>query len=235
MKRLVFDIEMVAEDFDSFDETTKHNLTRRIRENAKDEAEYKRELEKLKTELVFNPLTSKIITIGVYDIDEKKGGVYYDAGSAKPDDVELDGIKYAAMNEADMLTKFWSLAEVTNEFISFFGRVSDVPFLMIRSAIHGIKPSKDLISNRYNSSKFPGAIHWDLYDLLTFYGASRKGGSLHMWCRAFGIESPKGEMDGSEVGQAYKDGKYLEIAKYNAADLRATAKLFEYWDRYLKL
>lgn len=234
MKRLVFDIECVAEDWDSFDQTTQDSLTRYARDVARDEADLAHGIEQVKHELVFSPLTSRIIAIGVYDVDEKRGAVYYDAGKTTPDDIEEDGIKYAAMSEADMLTKFWTLAEISDEFISFYGRGNDVPFLMVRSAVHHIRPTKDLISNRYNSSRMPGAIHYDLYDLLTFFGASRKKGSLHMWCRAFGIDSPKGELDGSKVGQAYADGKYLDIARYNVDDLRATAALFEYWDRYLR-
>ncbi len=234
MKRLVFDIECVAEDWDSFDQATKDSLTRYARDNARNEADEQQSIEAVKRELVFSPLTARIIAIGVYDPDEERGAVYYDAGSTKPDDIEEDNIKYAAMTESEMLTKFWQLAEVTDEFVSFYGRGSDAPFLMVRSAIAHIKPTKDLMSNRYNSSRVPGAIHYDLYDLLTFYGASRKKGSLHMWCRAFGIKSPKGELDGSKVGEYFENGKYLDIAKYNARDLIATAQLFEYWDRYLR-
>jgi len=234
MKRLVFDIEVVAEDWDKLDEDTQKNLSRYAKDTALNDEEYDKKLEQTKRELTFSPLSAKVIAIGVYNPDDERGAVYYDAGETKPEDSEEDGIKYVAMSEADMLTKFWGLAEVHDEFISFYGRGMDVPFLMIRSAVHHIKPSKDLMSNRYNSSKFPGAVHYDLYDLLTFYGAARKRGSLNMWCRAFGIKSPKTEMDGSEVAGAYADGKFLEIAKYNVADLKATAALFEIWDRYLK-
>lgn len=234
MKRLVFDIEVVAEDWDGLDADSQKNLTRYARDTAVNDAELAKKIEETKREMTFSPLTAKVIAIGVYSPDDERGAVYYDAGETTTEDTEVDGIKYAAMNEADMLTKFWALAEVHDEFISFYGRGLDVPFLMIRSAIHHIKPSKDLMSNRYNSSKFSGAVHYDLYDLLSFYGASRKKGSLHMWCRAFGIKSPKTEMDGSEVAGAYKDGRYFDIAKYNAADLRATAELFDNWDRYLK-
>jgi hypothetical protein len=57
-----------------------------------------------------------------------------------------------------------------------------------------------------------------------------------MYCRAFGIGSPKDNgIDGSEVGKYFKDGKYMEIAKYNAADLFATRDLYKTWEKYLKL
>ena len=236
MKRLVFDIEMVGENFDEFDDITKKDLTKGLPDPKVDPEKYERELTDLKEKLVFSPLTGRIIAIGVYDPDAQKGAVYYDANGTTPEDTEIEGIKYQAMTEEEMLTKFWALAEVTDEFVSFFGRRADVPYMAVRSAIHGIKPTKDLISNRYNSSSFSGAAtHWDLCDLLTFYGGAMYKGSLHRWCRAFGIESPKsGDLDGAGVGKAYADGKYLEIAQYNAADLVATAKLFEYWQHYFK-
>ena len=234
-KRLVFDIEMVGEDFDKFDAATKKDLSKKLPDPKKDPDGYERALKDLKQNLVFSPLTGKIVAIGVYDIDEEKGAVYYDNAGKKADDVEENGIKYVAMDEAEMLTKFWGLAEITDEFISFFGRRADVPYMMVRSAVHGIRPSKDLVSNRYNSKGLRGATHHDLFDLLTFYGGAMFKGSLHRWCRAFGIKSPKESgMDGSDVGPAYLDGKNIEIAKYNAEDLFATAKLFHYWDQYLR-
>ena len=234
-KRLVFDIEMVGEDFDKFDEATKKDLTKKFPDPKKDKAGYEKALEDMKNNLVFSPLTGKIVAIGVYDIDEEKGAVYYDTNGKKADELEENGIKYVPMNEAEMLTKFWGLAEITDEFISFFGRRADVPYMMIRSAVHGIRPTKDLVSNRYNTTGLRGATHHDLFDLLTFYRGAMFKGSLHRWCRAFGIQSPKESgMDGSDVGPAYESGKYLDIAKYNAEDLIATGKLFQYWDQYLR-
>lgn len=233
-KHLVFDIEMVGEDWDSLDELTQKDLTKHLPDQKLYPDQYAQELAEVKDKLVFSPLTGKIVAIGVYDPATDQGAVYYDAGGNTPDDDESDGIKYVAMTEAEMLTKFWTLAEITSEFISFFGRRADVPYMMIRSAVNGVRPTKDLVSNRYNSSSQRGAIHWDLFDLLTFYGSAMYKGSLHRWCRAFGIDTPKSDdMDGSKVGQAYRDGEYLKIARYNAQDLRATAQLFEAWQNYL--
>ncbi len=234
-KKLVFDIEMVGEDFDSMDELTQQDLMKSLPDPRVDQKRYDSEFEELKRKLVFSPLTGKVIAIGVYDPDTEKGAVYYDAGSTQPDEMEEDAIKYVAMTEAEMLTKFWALAEVHDEFISFFGRRSDVPYMMIRSAILGVRPTRDLTSNRYNNLGAPTATHYDVSELLTFNGLAMYRGSLHRWCRAFGIETPKtDEMAGDKVDQAYKDGKYLEIAKYNELDIIATAKLYDYWERYFK-
>lgn len=234
-KKLVFDIEMIGEDFDAMDELTRQDLMKSLPDKELEPTKYEVEFRELKRKLVFSPLTGRVIAIGVYDPDTEKGAVYYDTGSTQPDEVEVDNIKYVPMNEAEMLTKFWALAEVHDEFVSFFGRRSDVPYMMIRSAIHGIRPSRDLTSNRYNNMAAPSATHYDISELLTFGGLAMYRGSLHRWCRAFGVETPKtDEMAGDKVEQAYKDGKYLEIAKYNALDIIATAKLYQHWERYFK-
>lgn len=233
-KRLVFDVEFASEKWDDLDEITQKDLMKRMPDPINEKAKYERELEELKDGLGFSPLTGFVIAIGVYDIDAEKGAVYYQDPTGKHEDIEEDGIKYVPMTEAEMLVKFWALAETTDEFISFFGRRSDVPYLNIRSAVHSIRPTKDLISNRYNSSKFPGALHWDLAELLTFYGSAMYKGSLHRWCRAFGIDTPKETMSGADVTPNFRAGKGLEIAKYNVADLKATAALFHKWDQYLR-
>jgi hypothetical protein len=233
-KRLVFDLEFVSEDWEDFDEITQKDLLKHAPDKKEDPKGYAKELAEVQDKLVFSPLTGYIVAIGVYDIDSGKGAVYFQDPMQKNGDTEIDNIKYVPMTEEEMLVKFWAICETADEFISFFGRRSDVPYLNIRSAIHGIRPSKDLITNRYNSSKYPGAVHYDLAELLSFYGAAMYRGSLHRWCRAFGIESPKSELSGDKVGEYYRAGKTLEIAKYNAQDLLSTAKLFHKWDQYLR-
>ncbi|HEY4475452.1 MAG TPA: hypothetical protein VJB92_01890, partial [Candidatus Paceibacterota bacterium] len=89
---------------------------------------------------------------------------------------------------------------------------------------------------RYLYQQHADAIHIDLLDQLSFQGAVRRKGSLHLWCRAFGIKSPKSEgITGDDVNLLFKKKKYLEIAKYNAGDLRATKQLFEMWNTYFNI
>ncbi|MFZ1075773.1 MAG: ribonuclease H-like domain-containing protein [Minisyncoccia bacterium] len=231
---LVFDIETVGESWDTFDETTQHNLSRWIRESAKDNEEYEYELAMLKEGMGFSPLTGFIVAIGVYDTEREKGAVYFSAPGAKIKASEEGPIKYEAMDEKGMLEQFWKVAAVCNEFVSFNGRSFDAPFLAIRSMVHNIRPSKDLLSNRYVSLQ-RGAVHVDLMDQLTFYGAARFRKSLHLFCRALGIESPKASgTSGDDVAALYKTGKYLDIARYNAGDLFATAALYKRWKETLR-
>jgi hypothetical protein len=82
--------------------------------------------------------------------------------------------------------------------------------------------------NRY------GHEHIDLLDRLTFYGSVRRRFNLDMWCRTFGIESPKsGGITGYDVKDLFKAGEYEKIARYCAGDLKATKELLFVWERFI--
>lgn len=227
---LILDIETVGEDYDSLDKATQESLTRWIKKESVSEEEYKIALEDLKSGLGFSPLTGSIAAIGMLDSHKNEGAVYFQAPGAEYEEVKEDGISFKAMGEEEMLAKFWEVARKYQVFVTFNGRTFDVPFLFIRSAVHGIRPSKDLMRGRYLYQHNPDALHIDLLEQLTFYGSVRRKGSLHLWSRAFGIESPKAAgVTGDDVGPLFKKKKYLEIAKYNVGDLRATRALYEKW------
>lgn len=231
---LIFDIETIGEEFKSLDETTKHSLTRWIRREAgEDEGKYNFMLKDLEEGLGFSPLTGEIVALGVFDTEKNKGVVYYQAPEKKEEEHREENFIFKATNEEQMLKNFWQGVNSYQEFISFNGRSFDVPFLHLRSAIHGIKPAKDLAASRYLSSQPYAAKHIDLLDQLTFYGAVRRRGNLHLYCRAFGIDSPKAlGITGDDVGRLFKEKKYQEIAEYNSWDLVAIWELYKKWQLY---
>ncbi len=237
MSALIFDIETVGEDYEALDETTKESLTRWIKKESSSEEEYKILLQDLKDGLGFSSLTGEIVAIGVLDSEKEQGAVYYQAPGEEDKEFEEDGMKFRSMSEKGILEYFWKVAQKYQDFVSFNGRGFDAPFMMVRSAIHKIRPTKNLMPNRYlgsASSAYDAVRHIDLQDQLTFYGAVRKKGSLHLWARAFGIESPKADgVSGDDVGRLFKEGKHLEVAKYNVRDLKATRALHDYWKKYL--
>jgi hypothetical protein len=163
----------------------------------------------------------EIVAIGMLNPDTGKGAVFFQNNSDPLLPFEEEGIRYEAGSERDIIQRFWETIKSYNQFITFNGRTFDCPFLMIRSAVHKLRPVRDLMPNRY------GETHIDLLDQLTFYGASRRKFSLDMWCRTFGIKSPKESgITGYDVKDLYRSGRGLDIAKYCAGDLRATAELF---------
>ncbi len=231
MPKLIFDIETIGEDFDSLDKATQDVLTHWLKKESKSDEEYQARLEDIKQGLGFSALTGQIVAIGVLDYEKNQGAVLYQAPAEKIKDFEEDNIKFKQMSEKEMLQNFWQGAKEYQEFISFNGRAFDAPFLMIRSAIFKIKPTVNLMPYRYSQD----SNHIDLLDQLTFFGATLKKGGLHLWCRAFNIESPKTHgVTGDDVALLFQQKKYLDIAKYNVRDLRATKELYDYWQKYLK-
>lgn len=235
MARLVFDIETVGEDFDSLDATTQHVLTSWVDDESGDEGERERLTRQIREGLGFSPLTGEIVAIGVLDVDRDKGVVYYQSPDTGEQDIEEGGIRFRPMGEKLMLEHFWSGAKDYDEFIGFNSRAFDAPFLAVRSAVHSIKPTADLMEGRYLYQQ-RGVKHIDLRDQLSYYGAVRRMGGLHLWCRAFGIESPKaGGTTGDDVAALFREKKYIDIARYNVGDLRATKALYEKWNGYLRV
>ena len=225
-QKLIFDIETIGVDFESLDKLSQEYLLRYT--------ESEEETEELKEHLGFWPLTGEIVAIGVLNPDTDKGAVYFQAPEEKIDSFEEKEITFETGSEKEIIEKFWQTVNSYQQFISFNGRGFDAPFLMIRSAILEIKPTKNLLSNRYLSNQPYNVQHIDLLDQLTFYGAMRRKFNLHFWSKAFGIKSPKEEgISGDDVKELFKNKKYLEIARYNIGDLLATKELYERWQKYL--
>ncbi|GAB5466485.1 MAG: hypothetical protein Kapaf2KO_19210 [Candidatus Kapaibacteriales bacterium] len=147
-----------------------------------------------------------------------------------------DGSACVAMTEKTMLEMFWAALRKYDDcvLVSFNGRSFDAPFLMLRSALLKVKPTRNLMAGtKFN---YPG--HTDLIDELTFfsgsfYGATRRY-NFDFFARAFGIVSPKSEgVDGSMVTELYENGEIETIAEYCLRDVTATWQMLLIWDKYL--
>lgn len=233
MRTLVFDIETIGEEWDALDETTQHMLTRWIDRTARGEDEHAAQIADLQDGLGFSPLTGSIVAIGLYDLEQEKGVVYYQRKDGSDEDRSEGSATLKVRSEREMLEDFWAGAKAYDTFVTFNGRGFDVPFLLLRSAILGVKPTRDLMDGRYLYQQ-KGAKHIDLADQLSFYGAVSRKASLHLYCRAFGIESPKtGGVTGDDVSALFREGKCEDIARYNVRDIVATAELYKQWQQYL--
>jgi 3'-5' exonuclease len=234
MTRLVIDIETIGQGWNTLDQTTQAELTKWIEDKPGSPA-YKLAVQAVKEELVFSPLTGEIIVIGVLDVDKNVGTVYFQAPQGSSEEFSEEAITYKPRTEKQMLESFWGGAANYDEFITFNGRGFDIPYINARSAVHEVPVRLDLMANRYLNKQWGGPLHVDLYDQFRYYGAVRRAGSLHLWCRALGIPSPKeGGVAAEDVGQLFREKKYADIARYNARDLVATKQVYERWLEFMR-
>lgn len=223
MSKIVFDIETAGVDFDTLEESTQENLLKN--------AQTEEEKQDIREGLALSPLTGTIIAIGMLDCETDQGTVFFQNNNQDKENFRKDNSEYIICSEREILENFWKKIKRYNQFITYNGRTFDCPFIMIRSGVLKVKPTKDLMPYRYDTK-----IHIDLYDQLTFYGAMRRHFSLHMVTQAFGIKSPKDEgISGEQVSDLFAKGKCKEIASYCMRDVRATKQLYLEWEKYIQV
>lgn len=239
---LIFDIETAPRNFNELSDSQQEYLIRY--------AKTPEEEEQKKFEMGLYPLTAHVVTIGLI-LMEGDGEDYnmvntaaFSSSSRIDDDESIkitekldSGFMHYITSEKKLLETFWSIIKKYPEatLISFNGRNFDAPFLMLRSALLEIRPTRNIMQG----TKFNYSQHIDLIDELTFFSPSSYGATkrfnFDFYAREFGITSPKSEgVDGSMVGNLYKNGQIRTIAEYCLRDVKATWELFLKWQKYLK-
>jgi hypothetical protein len=224
---LVFDIETIGIDFENLSESQQEYLLR-YAEQEKDFEKRTHAEEDAKRYLSLYPFTARIVAIALMNTETENEMVLYEGEEKDEYAVEEKNVKYRPMNEEKMIKNFWQYVSKAEKIITFNGRNFDIPFLMIRSALNKIKPSRNFIKNRYDSTS-----HIDLLEQFTFFGLTKKF-NLDFYCHAFGIDSPKSKgVTGMDVKELYKAGRVDEIAVYCGEDVKATYALYKIWNEYL--
>jgi 3'-5' exonuclease len=218
MKKLVIDIETVGLPWEEHDHYVREYLIKGLSEGDAEEARRAGGL---------SPFRGKIVAIGVINIDDGRSCALYEIPGQKELRTEKNGMRtWISGSERQILDKFWTFFDSDSRFISFNGRQFDGPFLMVRSAINGITPKRDLVGYRYGFHP-----NCDLREALNFFGtvnARQFKFNLDLACKAFGVATSKGEgMDGRSVEDWYRAGRHREIADYCLEDVRATAELYD--------
>lgn len=229
MRRIIFDIETCSYPIESLSESQQEYLLRYSEKETEEERKSQKRDEAIRY-LSLYPLTAKVIAIGIYHVEKEKTFVYYENDIAEEWNVEEKNIYYKGLTEKEMIQSFWRVIDFTDQVITFNGRNFDIPFIMMRSAMLQIRPTKNLMGKRFDSTN-----HIDLLEQFTFYGITRKF-NLDFYCHAFGIESPKSKgISGMEVKNLYEAGRIKDIAVYCAEDVNATNKLYKIWNDYLNI
>lgn len=99
----------------------------------------------------------------------------------------------------------------------------DLRFLIQRYIVNGVRPP--FVIKRAAEAK-----PWEsekVFDTMVQFAGIGNRISLDKLCLALSIPSPKGDMDGSMVGQAVAQGRIAEVAEYCKRDVSATKLVFE--------
>jgi len=96
----------------------------------------------------------------------------------------------------------------------------DLRFIAQRCVVNGVKFKKSMLPF--------DAKAWseDAIDTMQVWAGFGNRITLDKLCVALGVPSPKGDIDGSKVAQAFADGRFAEIVEYNRNDVTATKACF---------
>ena len=94
----------------------------------------------------------------------------------------------------------------------------DLGFLWRRSIVLGIRAPFTIPS--------PTAKPGSYGDTMTLWAGNRGTIGLDKLCTALGVHSPKGDLDGGKVYDAWQAGELDRIVKYNALDVLATREIW---------
>ena len=230
MAKLVFDIETSALPVEQFDEAQQEYLFRDAARLPEAAAQETRRAE-IRQQFNLWPYTAQVVCIAMLNADTSRGQVLFTAEDFEAEE-DAGPVEFVpCMDELEMLTAFWDVAQHYDAIVTFNGRGFDVPFLYLRSALLNVAISKkNWLGYRYSTEP-----HCDLAEQLTFYGVSGREGAgrrfnLDFYCKAFGIPSPKSEgVTGMDVNDLLAAGKRREIAEYCLRDVKATVLLYQIW------
>lgn len=126
-------------------------------------------------------------------------------------------------NEFDLIADvFFTLKDFTD--VTFVGHnvTWDLRMLYQRACVLSIPPPPALL-NAMRAKPWDGAIQ----DTMRLWDSDpSKKISLDKLCKVLGIDSPKGNMNGSMVAQYYKEGRIDEIAEYCRRDVIAVRECY---------
>jgi len=99
----------------------------------------------------------------------------------------------------------------------------DLRFLLQRYIVNGIKPHPVINVAANPRTSWNDAV----YDTMVKFAGYGKTISLDKLCMALGVPTPKGDMNGSMVGQYVADGRIEEVVAYCKRDVTATKEVYK--------
>jgi hypothetical protein len=155
------------------------------------------------SEMSFDPDTLRIIAVG------------YAVGDEEPVTLTLD-----TCTEFEMLCQIWMAMEMERPWVTYNGLRFDIPAIVARSMLLGVKPTVKVDWRRYGNSQ-----QCDLMEVLSL-GGLRKWKGLKKVAPLYGIDVPVTEVDGSNVFSLYQANDWETISRYLASDIEVTRALY---------
>jgi len=206
MKNLYFDIETVRGDIKL--DINDFKAPANIKDEAKILAVKQKKMQEAYDKAGLNSFTAKVCCIGYAFNDEP---VNYIAG----------------VNEIEVLTEFSNIITqylgADKDLITWVGHNIigfDLPFIYHRAIKYDLKMLKAYLPETNRSSFIV-----DTMDLCNPFEWKPKI-SLDKACKYFGIPTPKGGIDGSQVQGVYDAGGLDDIGKYCSRDVEAVRELY---------
>jgi len=131
---------------------------------------------------------------------------------------------FAGDDEVKLLNDFWGLVQKgpPQKFVTYNGYHFDVPFLLVRSYVNGVKPYYRMNLNKWNMER---SDHFDCMQYISVKGQVMYVG-LAPACRVFGIPVPEDAVSGAKVEEYYEAGDWDAIKRHNSQDLYLTENLY---------
>ena len=208
MRYLIFDIETIPQP--ELPAPVNEEVLRRTRKEVERGERSTEEAENFVRSI--SPFFGRVVAIGLR--------LYNESRSETKDKV------IAESTEKATLQAFFETINHPNSqdlrFVHYNGLNFDVPFLMIRAAIHGLPIQNPRFLNLRRFSYDP---HVDVMQFLSRW--QREGISLELASHSFGIPSPKeGQVTGDSVAAAFERGELAAVSDYVMRDVEATYQLF---------
>ncbi len=147
----------------------------------------------------------------------------------EPDYWEIDALgapHVGERSEKDLIQAFVDkVAELSPQLVTFNGSSFDLPVLRYRAMIKGVS-APGLSARQYFHRYTEDAV--DLCDALSSFSSQAKA-TLNELSKIMGLLGKPYGIDGSKVGQYYREGKIKEIADYCETDVVNTYRV---WLRY---
>ncbi len=186
------------------------------------------------------PPLARVVCIAWLDVAAQQLGACFDAALCAgewPRSVEVDaesGVTRVCeiegcRSEADVLRQFGRrigrhLAQAGAQLVTYNGRGFDLPVLIHRSIKHRVTEGRDLLVKAVTENRYRPLLHVDLQEAVTFSGVSGRW-PMAAYAIGYGWRSPKQDMDGALVSGAVQAGRIIDVVRYCAGDVLATAHL----------